>query len=128
MSVKITALSLGAGVQSTTLALLAIEPVVPKPDAAIFADTGWEPRKAHNPHHSAEWADQQTDLLDAIADLEAGVDEDGDLDGCSPYDCRLGLPVADRRTLTTKDTLLPGGKPLPDERVGIPRPTGDGCA
>jgi hypothetical protein len=39
----ITVLSLGAGVQSTTLALLAIEGVLPKPDAAIFADTGWEP-------------------------------------------------------------------------------------
>jgi len=37
------ALSLGAGVQSTTLALLAVEGVLPKPDVAIFADTGWEP-------------------------------------------------------------------------------------
>lgn len=37
------ALSLGAGVQSTTLALLAIEGELPKPDVAIFADTGWEP-------------------------------------------------------------------------------------
>lgn len=36
-------LSLGAGVQSTTLALLAVEGKLPKPDAAIFADTGWEP-------------------------------------------------------------------------------------
>ena len=37
-------LSLGAGVQSTTLALLAIEgKSLPKLDGAIFADTGWEP-------------------------------------------------------------------------------------
>lgn len=36
-------LSLGAGVQSTTLALLAVEGKLSKPDAAIFADTGWEP-------------------------------------------------------------------------------------
>ena len=36
-------LSLGAGVQSTTVALLAVEGVLPKPDAAVFADTGWEP-------------------------------------------------------------------------------------
>jgi len=35
--------SLGAGVQSTTLVLLAVEGALPKPDAAIFADTGWEP-------------------------------------------------------------------------------------
>lgn len=43
MTPTITALSLGAGVQSTTLALLAVEGVLPKPDCAIFADTGWEP-------------------------------------------------------------------------------------
>jgi hypothetical protein len=36
-------LSLGAGVQSTTLLLLSIEGVIPRFDAAIFADTGWEP-------------------------------------------------------------------------------------
>jgi hypothetical protein len=39
----LVALSLGAGVQSTTLALLAIDGTLPKPDVAIFADTGWEP-------------------------------------------------------------------------------------
>lgn len=38
-------LSLGAGVQSTTLALAAARGEVgPMPDCAIFADTGWEPR------------------------------------------------------------------------------------
>jgi hypothetical protein len=36
-------LSLGAGVQSTALALLAAEGTLPKLDGAIFADTGWEP-------------------------------------------------------------------------------------
>jgi hypothetical protein len=36
-------LSLGAGVQSTTLLLLAAEGRLPKLDAATFADTGWEP-------------------------------------------------------------------------------------
>jgi len=39
----VIALSLGAGVQSTTLALLTLEGVLPTPDCAIFADTGWEP-------------------------------------------------------------------------------------
>jgi hypothetical protein len=41
-------LSLGAGIQSTVLALLAVEGVLPKPDAAIFADTGWEPRAVYD--------------------------------------------------------------------------------
>lgn len=37
-------LSLGAGVQSTTLALMAsVGELGEKPDCAIFADTGWEP-------------------------------------------------------------------------------------
>ncbi|MFI6443790.1 hypothetical protein [Kitasatospora sp. NPDC050543] len=36
-------LSLGAGVQSTTLALLSAEGRLPRLDAAVFADTGWEP-------------------------------------------------------------------------------------
>lgn len=40
-------LSLGAGVQSTTLLLLSAEGRLPKPDAAIFADTGWEPRAVY---------------------------------------------------------------------------------
>lgn len=35
-------LSLGAGVQSTTLLLMACEGTLPGLDAAIFADTGWE--------------------------------------------------------------------------------------
>ena len=38
-------LSLGAGVQSSTLALMAAKGEIgPMPDAAIFADTGWEPK------------------------------------------------------------------------------------
>lgn len=36
-------LSLGAGVQSTTLLLLAAEGALPAVSAAVFADTGWEP-------------------------------------------------------------------------------------
>ncbi|MBS4001973.1 MAG: hypothetical protein KGZ91_01260 [Afipia sp.] len=42
--IRLRVLSLGAGVQSTTLALLAAhEEIGPMPDCAIFADTGWEP-------------------------------------------------------------------------------------
>ena len=42
-------LSLGAGVQSTVLALMADrgEFGLPKPDLAIFADTGWEPKAVY---------------------------------------------------------------------------------
>lgn len=42
---KLRVLSLGAGVQSTTLALMAAHGEFEQmPDCAIFADTGWEPR------------------------------------------------------------------------------------
>ncbi|MDD3836681.1 MAG: hypothetical protein PHG43_02460, partial [Phenylobacterium sp.] len=44
-AIRLRVLSLGAGVQSTTLALMAAHGEVgPMPDCAIFADTGWEPR------------------------------------------------------------------------------------
>lgn len=39
---KLRILSLGAGVQSSTILLMACKGELPKPDAAIFADTGWE--------------------------------------------------------------------------------------
>ena len=44
-------LSLGAGVQSSTLALMAEHGEIDKPDFAIFADTGWEPQ------HCYDWLD-----------------------------------------------------------------------
>ncbi|MBV9844313.1 MAG: hypothetical protein JOZ47_04465 [Kutzneria sp.] len=40
-------LSLGAGVQSSTVLLLACEGVIPRFDVALFADTGWEPRAVY---------------------------------------------------------------------------------
>lgn len=44
----IRVLSLGAGVQSTTLALMAAKgEITPMPDCAIFADTKWEPAEVY---------------------------------------------------------------------------------
>lgn len=39
--------SMGAGVQSTTIALLAANGVIPKPRYAVFSDTGWEPNRVY---------------------------------------------------------------------------------
>jgi hypothetical protein len=44
-------LSLGAGVQSSTVALMIANGDIPPVDAAIFSDTQWEPRKVY------EWLD-----------------------------------------------------------------------
>jgi hypothetical protein len=41
-------LSLGAGVQSTTVALLAVHGEIEKPEHAIFANTGWEPKEVYD--------------------------------------------------------------------------------
>jgi len=41
-------LSLGAGVQSSTLLLMACKGEIEKPDVAIFADTGWESSVTYN--------------------------------------------------------------------------------
>lgn len=46
--IRLRVLSLGAGVQSTTLALMAAHGEVgPMPDCAIFSDTGWEPKAVY---------------------------------------------------------------------------------
>jgi len=38
-------LSYGGGVQSTALLIAAVLGKIPRPDVAIFADTGWEPKQ-----------------------------------------------------------------------------------
>jgi 3'-phosphoadenosine 5'-phosphosulfate sulfotransferase (PAPS reductase)/FAD synthetase len=48
----IEVLSLGAGVQSTTVLLMSIKGELPKLDHAIFADTGWEPKAVYD---QLEW-------------------------------------------------------------------------
>jgi hypothetical protein len=45
---SIRVLSLGAGVQSTVLALMTADGTLPKVNGAIFADTGWEPRRVYD--------------------------------------------------------------------------------
>ena len=40
-------LSLGAGVQSSTLLLMMINGEIPRPDHVIFSDTGWEPKAVY---------------------------------------------------------------------------------
>jgi len=48
MSRPMRVLSLGAGVQSTTLLYMAIDGEIEPYDAAIFADTGWEPQAVYD--------------------------------------------------------------------------------
>jgi len=52
----ISVLSLGAGVQSTTLMLMALQGEIEMWDHAIFADTGWEPRAVYD---NLDWLDKR---------------------------------------------------------------------
>ncbi len=53
----IIALSLGAGVQSSALALMAVKGEIQKPDCAIFSDTGSEPTAVY------QWLDKLEELM-----------------------------------------------------------------
>ena len=54
--IRLRVISLGAGVQSTTLALMAARGDLDMPDCAIFADTGWEPKAVYR---HLEWLTPQ---------------------------------------------------------------------
>ena len=54
---KLNILSLGAGVQSSVMALMASRGIItPMPDAAIFADTQWEPKAVYD---HLDWLETQ---------------------------------------------------------------------
>ncbi len=63
-------LSLGAGVQSSTLLLMALAGELPRLDAAIFADTGWEPKAVYQHLYRLEHAAEAAGL--AVHRVSAG--------------------------------------------------------
>ena len=69
-------LCLGAGVQSTTLALMIEKGEIPMVDGAIFADTGGEPQAVYDhldwlekqvsyPVYKVQWRNLKKDIIDA---------------------------------------------------------------
>ena len=84
-------LSLGGGTQSSTLALMAEVGYegIPKPDFAIFADTGWEPPEVYE---HLEWLKSQ--LSYEVITVSAGNIRKDVLDGINPDGGKfLDLPV-----------------------------------
>jgi len=82
-------LSLGGGVQSTTLLLMAITEQIEPLDAAIFADTGWEPAAVYE---HMDWLRGKCER----AGLSAPDGERGQsADGCAGADCER----AERRSV-----------------------------
>lgn len=61
MAIEITTLSLGAGIQSSTIAEMIVEGHLPRVDAVIFADTGDEPQYVY---------DQVTYLTQRLATID----------------------------------------------------------
>jgi hypothetical protein len=76
-------LSSGMGVQSTTLSLLAIDGVLPKPDAVITADTGWEPREVYA--HMARLTDALTGAGIPVHVVRRGNLRDDHLNPVNPF-------------------------------------------
>ena len=93
-------LSLGAGAQSTVLALMAEEgwEGLEKPDLAIFADTQWEPRAVYD---HLEWL--KSKLSYKVVTVTAGNIKDNMLRGVNPDgDTFLDVPVFLRNPNGTK--------------------------
>lgn len=84
-------LSLGAGVQSTVLALMAEhgEFGLPRPDFAIFADTGWEPKAVYE---HLDWLKEQ--LSFEVVRVSNGNIRDNILAGMLPNNSsHIGIPA-----------------------------------
>lgn len=96
----LTAVSFGAGVQSTTLALLAAEGILPKPDIAIFSDTHWEPKRVYDHLHRVS-----REVLEP-AGIELVMVSNGDIvqESLSPNYPFARLPVFIRDPRNPKDT------------------------
>lgn len=84
-------LSLGAGVQSSCLALMAErgEYGLTKPDLAIFADTGWEPQAVYD---HLDWL--QSELTYEVVRVDNGNIRENILEGQMPDGSKfLGIPA-----------------------------------
>lgn len=98
-------LSLGAGVQSTTMALMAAHGEFgPMPDCAIFADTGWEPKAVYE---QLSWLQSGNILPFPIHVVEAGHIRNNIISACNHEGDRfVSIPFF---TMETK----PAGSEIP---------------
>jgi len=97
------AISLGAGVQSTTMAVMASHGVIgPMPDCAIFADTGWETRAVYD---HLEWLTSGNVLPFPVHIVSAGNIRD-ELIGAGEGQRWASIP-AFARTVTPAGAAVP---------------------
>ena len=126
---QVNVLSLGAGVQSTVMALMAEQEYegFEKPDLAIFADTGWEPKAVYD---HLDWLEQQ--LSYPLVRVSNGNIRESILTGKNPEGRKfLDLPVhvikpdgknyVGTRQCTKQYKLKPIYRYLRDEHLKAPR-------
>lgn len=100
----IRVISLGAGVQSTTVALMAAVGELEMPDCAIFADTGWEPVSVYRhldwletqlpfPVHRVSVGNIRTDYLGQAAGRRAASIPYFTSSGMKPRQCTAEYKV-----------------------------------
>jgi len=130
MTVKLRVISLGAGVQSTTMALMAAHGEIgPMPDCAIFADTGWEPKAVYQ---HLEWLRSPNVLPfpvhivskgDLRADSLARRNTDGKRHASVPWFLRMpnGAEGMGRRQCTNEYKLKPITRQIKELLGGRPK-------
>jgi len=84
-------ISLGAGVQSTTMLLMALhEYIMPLPKVAIFADTGWEPSAVYE---HLEWLSEYSGRLGVpVVRVSAGNIRQASIEGIKNESRFVALP------------------------------------
>lgn len=106
--IRLRALSLGAGVQSTTMALMAAHGEIgPMPDCAIFADTGWEPKAVYE---HLEWLRSPNVLPFPVHIVSAGNIRDNLMDAATgkrwasiPAFAKTVMPAGAERPVLDED-------------------------
>lgn len=101
--IRLRTISLGAGVQSTTMALMAAHGEIgPMPDCAIFADTGWEPKAVYE---HLEWLMSPNVLPFPVHIVSAGSIRD-ELIAASQGERWASIP-AFAKTVTPAGAVIP---------------------
>lgn len=102
-------ISLGAGVQSTVMALMAEHGELEKPDCAIFADTGWEPAAVYK---HLDWLESvlsfpvyRVSAGNIKTDTENGCNSTGQRYAAMPF--FLGAGGMGRRQCTSEYKIKP---------------------
>lgn len=137
-------LSLGAGVQSTTLLMLSADGTLPKLDAAIFSDTGWEPAAVYEhldridreiaqpagiPIHRVSAGNIRRDALDPayrFASMPLFVKNPDGSDGMTRRQCTAEYKLKPIKAQVRRMLGYPHPKPVPrglhvEQWIGISR-------